>query len=71
MSKFVGKGFRLPLLMLWALDELSIFHGFASVRIDDCTVEHIDFSRQVVALVVEDHRQAHCDRVNVGRSAPS
>ncbi len=31
---------------------------------------HVDFSRQVVALVVEDRRQAHRDRVNEGRSAP-
>ena len=35
------------------------------------TAQHVDFSRQVVALVVEDRRQAHRDRVNEGRSAPS
>jgi hypothetical protein len=31
----------------------------------------VDFARQVVALVVEDRRHAHRDRVNEGRSAPS
>jgi hypothetical protein len=35
------------------------------------TAQHVDFARQVVALVVEDRRQAHRDRVNEGRSAPS
>ena len=35
------------------------------------TSQHVDFARRVVALVVEDRRQAHRDRVNAGRSAPS
>jgi hypothetical protein len=35
------------------------------------TAQHVDFARQVVALVVADRRQAHRDRVNEGRSAPS
>jgi hypothetical protein len=34
------------------------------------TAAHVDFARQVVALVVADRRQAHRDRVNDGRSAP-
>jgi hypothetical protein len=35
------------------------------------TARHVDFARQVVALVVIDRRQAHRDRVNEDRSAPS
>jgi len=35
------------------------------------TGQHVDFARKVVALVVEDRRHAHRDRVNAGRSAPS
>jgi hypothetical protein len=35
------------------------------------TAEHVDFARQVVALVVADRRQAHRDRTNATRSAPS
>jgi hypothetical protein len=35
------------------------------------TASHVDFARQVAALVVANRRQAHRDRVNDGRSAPN
>ena len=35
------------------------------------TGQHIGFACQGIALIVEDRRQAHRDRVNAGRSAPS